>query len=708
MLNTNWLTWQRFSTRILSFFLGEYFTDALRNTLVIVLPITFFFIQGYPQAAIGIGVGALLISLTDLPGNRTSKFRTAVLSICTFFLTALIISCSLRYEWVTAAAFFLLTFLLSMLSIFGFRSALTGTMAIILSTFTLGLHPEQPLLFSCYIFLGGFWYYLVSLVQISIWPYKYLHHAIFECLTSTARFLKVKAKCYDTHIPLGVCYQETISLHIKVSEKQDLVRTLLLSDKYAMDPANSKGKRMLATAKMAIGLYEQVTAIHYDYNVIRNILGQSGCLPLIFRLIEILAEELKTLSSAFLRSRKSRFRISAKTEFDMLMNALTISAEKEKGTASDIILKIQQNVSDIESQIRDISSLRIASQLDSDQKISNDNYSAFLSPQSFSPGFFKRQFNLDSTIFRFSLRLSLSFLAAYLLTLLFPSEKYSYWMLLTIVIVARPRFGITWKRNKERLWGTLTGVVIGFLVLVLVKQHLALLILSAMLLLGFFTFNRIRYAVSVMCITPAVIICLSLYHGHADHILSERIYYTLAGCAIAFAGVYLFPVWESRQLKALTGDAIGANINFFREVMIQKRRGPGVDNGSSLARKNAHLVLARFSEAFQHIHLEPLGNKIDVRKIEEVQELNYRINAVITSLFLSGKPISWEMDSIELADRVLADLRYSFEISRTDYVFNITSSHDQQLMPLQVHTRKGISQLELLAALSAQLREIFT
>jgi uncharacterized membrane protein YccC len=703
MLNTKWLKWQRSMTRLFSFFLGEYFTDALRNTLVIVLPITLLFIKDYHQAAIGIGVGALLISLTDTPGNRAGKFRTAIFSIVVFFITALIISSALGHSWFMAVAFFLLTFLLSMLSIFGNRYALAGTMAIILSTFTLGLHPDEPLLFSSYIFLGGFWYYLVSMVQIRIWPYKYLHHAIFECLTSTARFLKAKAKCYDTEIPLGACYEETISLHIQVSEKQDLVRNLLLSDKYTMDPDNRKGKRLLIVAQRTIGLYEQVTAIHYDYHMIRKALKQSGSLSLITRLIELLAEELKTLSGGFLRTRKNKFRLSEKKEFDALMGALTVLSRKESTIASEVILKIQRNIRDIETQILDIGRSGAIDQEEAGRQVSAENYYAFLSLQSFDAEFIKRQFSLNATVFRFSLRLSLSFLAAYLLTLLFPSEKYSYWMLLTIVIVARPRFGITWKRNKERLSGTLIGVAIGLLLLVLVKKTLPLLILSVILLLGFFTFNRIRYAVSVMCITPAVIICLSLYHGHTDHILSERIYYTMAGCAIAFAGVYLFPVWESRQLKALTADVIEANINFFQEVVIKKEGDTAGNNPSRLARKNAHLVLARFSEAIQHIHLEPNGNKIDARKIKVIQELNYKINAVITSLFLSGEDINKEVGSTDLMNRVLADLRYSFEISQTNDLSSIID-FDEQSLSLHSDSVQGISQLQLLSMLSRQLR----
>ena len=685
---------QHLTGRILSFFLGEYFTDALRNTLVIVLPGSFLFIKGYPNAAIGIGVGALLISLTDLPGNRSAKLRTAIHSNIIFFLTALVISSSTGKPWLTAAVFFLLTFLLSMLSIFGTRSALTGTMAIILSTFTLGLDPQDPVLFSGYILLGGLWYYMVSLIQISVWPYKYLHHAIFECLISTSDFLKAKAKCYDPGIALTECYQQSITLHARVSEKQDLVRNLLLSDKYAMDPSNMNGQRLLRVAQGAIALYEQVTAIHYDYNTVRTVLQPCGGLPAISRLIALLAEELKILGGGFLRPLKSESRFTSQLEFKaLLINLSNISMVADK-QVSEMISKLVLNVKDIEAQITNINSARAVPQQNPGPEARAEHYNAFLSAKSFGPAFFREQFSLKSMAFRFSLRLGLSFLVAYLVILLFPSERYSYWMLLTIVIVARPRFGLTWKRNKERLWGTLAGAMIGVFLLLTVKQASVLLIVAGFLLLLFFTFNRIRYALSVMCITPAVIICLSLYHGHADIILSERIYYTLGGCMIAFAGLYLFPVWEKNQLKPLTRDVIQTNINFMEEVI---KRGKGLIAAgapvSGLARKNAHLALARFSEALQFMIMEPGSNNIGIDCLQAIQVLNYRINAVITSLYLSEEPIFLLGLNAKLGDQVLMELRQ-----------NLSGGGNVDQSALAEGNEAGVPQLYLLLALSKELK----
>ncbi|MFD2146066.1 hypothetical protein [Mucilaginibacter antarcticus] len=64
--------------------LSENTADALRNTLTVLLPLLLLYSK-LPQMAVGMSVGALLISLTDLPGNRRAKTRSALQCISIFF-----------------------------------------------------------------------------------------------------------------------------------------------------------------------------------------------------------------------------------------------------------------------------------------------------------------------------------------------------------------------------------------------------------------------------------------------------------------------------------------------------------------------------------------------------------------------------------------------------------------------------------------------
>lgn len=708
MFSKDLLKWDNIKTSLISLVYGEYFTDALRNTITIVLPFALLFFYHQPNMAIGVGVGALLISLTDAPGNRTNKLRSSVISILSFFLTALTVSSSLGNPWLTAGSIFLISFVFSMFAIFGNRLALTGTMAIILGIFTLGLHPHDPLLFSWYVFLGGCWYYLISLIQIVIWPYRSLHQAIFECITTTSAFLKSKARCYDPEVDLEECYSETIALHIKVNEKQELVRNLLLSDKGAMKPANERGQQLLRTAISVIDLYEQVTAIHYDYADVRKALDKTRALNLIMESIEILAEELDVLSGVFLRPKKI-LASGRSIEFERAKAELIQLADSEKETNAQILFKILKNLEDIVLHIQVIKGDQPMSLIHPDLSWSNTDYEHFLSPQLFSLTSLKQYFSFSSPVFKFSLRLALLCLLAYLITLVFPFGKYSYWLLLTIVIVAKPRFGLTWKRNVERLSGTFIGAVIGIALLLIIKQVLVLLVISAFLLLGFFTFNRIKYAVSVMFITSMVILCLSIYDGHTDHIITERILYTVIGCVIAFLAAFLFPIWETKGLKNLISNILEANRNYLHKVQGELWGTEVGITESKLARKNSYIQLAKFSEALQYMHLEPKSKQVDLRGIYGIQILSYRINSIIASLSLSAKQNIKQDSGMLLLSEALSNLEYGVAHSGNLNLKSVNTVLNSD-KPVEMNAHEGTlqHQLNLLLALSSELKLYFS
>jgi uncharacterized membrane protein YccC len=597
------------------FRLTESVADALRNTVIVLLPVVLLY-QHYRQVGIGIGVGALLISLTDLPGNRRNKAVTALLSFAIFFLVSMIFSASLSSPILTGLVLLILTFLLSMTAALGGRSAAAGTMGIVLMVFTLGLRPKDPLLFSAFIVAGGAWFHAVSLVQVLILPFRSLYQALREALSATADFLDAKAACYDPAVPLDEAYRKTIALHLRVSEKQELVRQLLLSDR-------PNARHLLNTAIRVISLYEQVTAMHYDYAIVRERLAQTGALPLTAELITLLSEETRQLSR-IVPVRRSLNKAPNDARYSRLTGELSAMAGGLEKEDAAVINGILVNTAAIRNLLAEITTDEQAAIEDLPEP------GAFLPNELGFPSKLRAHFSLRSPVLRFSLRLTLLFAVGYMATLFFAPNQYSYWLLLTIVIVARPKLALTWQRNLERLSGTAVGVLLASLLLFLVKAAVVLLVIAAVGLLCFFAWNRSAYARSVTGITVCVVICLSLYHGQPATIMSARLWYSLAGCVLAFAGIFIFPVWINTELDELAHAAIEGNLLFLEavaaEATLQEVR---------LARKEAHLRLARLSEGLRHARVEP--GKADLPRLEQVQVLNYRINAVIISLFLAGR-----------------------------------------------------------------------
>jgi len=654
--------------------------DALRNTIVVLLPLLILYIH-YREAAVGIAVGALLISLTDLPGNRLNKTLTALQSLAIILITSVIFSVGLKSAVATGIVLVVLTFVLSMLSALGGRSAGAGAMGIALMVFMLGLHPQHPLIFSLYILLGGAWFYVVSLAQVFLLPFRSLHQALREVLAATADFLEAKAACYDPGVPLAESYKRTIVLHLRVAEKQELVRQILLGDHWAMRASGAYVKSLLNTSIQAIRLYEQVTATHYDYVVVHQRLEQSGALALAAQLIRLQAAETGWLSSVVPLSKLLQ-PPGGTQQYNDLVKRLADLAGQLPATDAAVVNGLLVNAEGIRSLLEAIRTKRndALPTPDDAEQVEKAKLGMFLSVSGGYANKLFSQFHLRSPVFRFSLRLTLLFAIGYLATVLVVKDQYAYWLLLTILIVSRPRLAITWQRNLERLAGTLVGVAIASLLLYIVKSPLVLLSVAVIALFGFFTWNRYRYSWCVCCVTVSVVLCLSVYHGGPILILSARIGYTLAGCALAFAGIFVFPVWIRSELDGLTRAAVEGNKLFLTAVVNETD-----DAKIWLARKEAHLRLARLSEGIKHARLEP--GSVDLPRLEHIQVLNYRINSVIISLFLSPQRGNLQRSAVALKN---------IHQHLDDYV-NAAQPHQTHSAFKKDELLKGITLLQALA-----------
>ena len=682
---------KRVISSITYFFLGEYFSDALRTTLTVIIPIVFFFYIGNREAATGIGVGALLISLTDLPDNRFNKLRTALLSLAFFSFTTFLVSQVLDYPIVKAIVITFLAFAFSLISVYGQKMGLIGTMSLIVCAFVMGLHPARPIYFSGYMLIGGVWYYMISLIQTVIRPYRSLNHAIFECLMASAEFLKAKAKNYDPEIPLDHQQKEIIKLHIRVNQKHELIRNLLLTDRYAMDPENGNGQILLARAGFLIDLYEQLNAVHFDYERVRQSLSETDVLPLISNLIFELAEEIESLEQ-HIRSRKGRSAESKnENKFTESRELLFQKISTLSTIQSDFVQNVVANVDEINGIISAIRNKQtfVAYHNVGDEKIA---YPRFLSSDRLV---LSDHLTLKSPIFRFSLRMATCFLFGFILISQFQPSKYSYWLFLTLVIVARPKFSITWKRNFQRLKGSLGGIVIGLILVYIIKSPAVLLCISAICLLGFYAFNRINYTISVLFITPAVILTLGSYHGHFDHIVQDRVLYTAIGCTIAILATYLFPIWDSKNLHQKIREAADASLKYFMIATTESNFG---QNSTRMARKNANLSLSSLSESIESASQEPQQLSRDLKNFYELQVIIYKINAMVTSIFLSGERINQVTNN-----QIFNEINFNLNLSSESSTNRLESN--QQSIGEAVGNNALYQKLQIILSLSANLKE---
>ncbi len=633
MVQMNWLSVKK---NIAYFLSSEFFTDALRTVISILLPVWILFEVGSAQMAIAVGIGTLLTSLTDSSGTYDDKRTISWVSVILFFIVALTTSFCWPYPWLMGAVLFIFCVSFSMLTALGNRFSMVGTTAIALCVFISGLRPEDGFQFSAYILVGGVFYYVVSLLQAWLWPFRSLRQAVAECIMATASYMKARTAFYNHNIPLDECYHNIIPLHTLVSERQENVRDLLLRDRLAMRPDNSKGQQMLRIAMQVIDLYEHITTVHFDYQHFRQAFGVTGALEIVSRLIEIMSIELEQAGHAFYLN-KPLVQDQHTKEVAYLESRLNYVIQREEVSNQLLLTDLHRNIKDISGRITQLRAMLAGSS--QRQEVEGGEppvYQDFLTYRPQSIDQLKLHFNLRSPILRFALRLAVACVFAFCLGRILPLGKYSYWIMLTVVVIMKPAYSITRQRNKQRLIGTLIGVGMGLLLLALIHNTVVLLIIALVFLLGFFTFARSRYALSVMFITPMVMLCLHIYSGRQTLFILERVYDTLIGCGIALAASYLFPVWEHWGITNYIREVIRANYAYLENLQ-QRISGKRTDHHTyKLIRKNVYTKLADLSAAFQRAMLEPDRTRVSVEDMQRFQALNHQLYGTVASLSSNG------------------------------------------------------------------------
>jgi uncharacterized membrane protein YccC len=559
----------------------------------------------------------------------------SVLSSVVFFIVALLTALLLGQVVASGLLISCLCLIFSMFGAFGKRYALLGTMALILMTFVQGLKPLQPVSFSFYILIGGICYYVISLLQARLWPISAIRHAIGECIDATAEFLRAKAGFYDPEDNLADNYMELIRLHNKVSEKQEQVRDLLLRDKKLMHHEHQQGRKYLVVTTLVIDLYEKIGAIQYDYQALQQNLRGTGLLPMIIKVIGCLADDLQSIGIALAIKARVRASDSGLQEITQLKKEAELLLVGNDPTYRSILIKLLDNIDDIYSGLGQIRDALMAKRNQNVMPLELPVYQLFTIVESINFEVLKKHLTMESHLMRFALRLTLSCIIAYSLMFL-PFGFYSYWILLTVIVVIKPGFGLTKKRNIQRLKGTFLGVAIGVILLLTIGNTVIQLVLAAFCLLGYFVYLRLNYTWSIMYLTPMVIIGLNVYNNNQS-IALQRMLDTVIGCAIAFASSYVFPSWEVKKHGLYITDVIKANLMYLKKLHDQAIGLTFELTAFKLARKEVYTKLAILSSGIQNMLLEPKKAQGKLKHLYEFEILSHQLSSTIASFFSSAQ-----------------------------------------------------------------------
>ncbi|HET8964193.1 MAG TPA: FUSC family membrane protein, partial [Chitinophagales bacterium] len=615
-----------------------YIRDGLRITLAIMLPIITFSGLGEVRMGVTTALGVLCVSLSDSPGPFHHRVNGMLTSATLVSMVALITGFSVHFHWLTAVELLVFSFIFSMIGIYGARATSIGIGGMLIMI----LHIDDEytirmvLLNTAFILMGGVWYFLLSLTLNRLQPYKLAQQAIGDAILSTAKYMHLRAMMYNKDTVYEENYRSMIDRQIILHAKQDLVREILFKTRSIVKDTTYKGRTLLAVFKDSVDLFEQIMSSHGNYEMLHEKIDEELLLT-VEQTINKVATELEFIGIAMQAGNKSipdPATSTAISELEMYFN--NYRRKYINDTNAEALSGLRQIIQNLKSIYDRILIMHRYTVYDPRFTATVDpevDRNKFISATEINVESFFSNLNLQSNIFRYSVRVSITLFLGYLLLRFLPFG-HNYWILLTILVILKPAYSLTKKRNIERLTGTLIGIITGAFILYIIKNDKILLGIMIIAMIGAYSFLRIKYFLFVVLLT--IYLLISFYLLKTDDfnkLIMERIVDTVIGSGLAFLATFLIPPkWEKEQIVSLIKNCVSANALYFKYVSYVFVNQT-IDNiHYKLLRKTAYVSLANLSDAFQRMLSEPENKRLKGPEIYNMVVNNHLLLSHISSL----------------------------------------------------------------------------
>lgn len=619
---------------IQNFFYSQYFSDGLRITFGTIVPALVFSAFGDLQTGIIVSLGAMAVGLSDTPGPLHHRRNGMLFCTLSVSVAALLTNLVSSAPALLAATLMALSFLFSMFAVYGARASSVGTMGILIMVLSIGAVDDPSLnifAYLLYILAGCIWYTLLSLSLHQVRPYRQAQQELAESILNVADYIRIKANFYSVNLDTEKNYRALIDQQITVSIHQDNVRDQLFRGKKRIKDTTEIGRLLILIFTDIIDLFEQSMATHYDYDSIRDQFGPTGVLQQFYITIRRIGNELEHLSYQINANKKPKALYNFKTDVERIRAAID---QVEKAHQMNV-LPLRKVLINIRNLVQRMDSLYGYFELKSKNSLRKEetDLSKFIEHKEIDFEKLRENLTIKSTLFRHSLRMAIVMGIGYLVSLTFNVGTHSYWILLTIMVILKPGFSLTKERNFQRLIGTIIGGVGGAILLLAVQDETSLFILLLLFMVATFSLMRINYVISVIFMTPYVLILFSFLGMNTLSILQERIIDTLIGSGLAFLSSYvILPSWESVQVYGTMRKLLIANYQYIAQALKIIAGQPPSVTEYKLARKEVYVTTANMASAFQRMMTEPKSKQKDARDVNRFVVFNHILSSYSVTL----------------------------------------------------------------------------
>ena len=568
------------------------FAQALRNTLGVVAPLVVGYWMGMPRGGLAMASGALNVSYSDGsdPYERRAKRMLASTAWCSAaVLLGGLTAHSNPAAVLTAAAW---AFIAGMLVALGGTAADVG----VISTVVLVVYAAQPLtprqavqaagLALC----GGL---LQTLLSVALWPvqrYDPERRALGALFSELARIATHPADA--TSAPLGT--REIALAHDAVVNLATNMSLAALRYRSLLSQAERIRLSLLTLARLRHRLTRE-DAFHPAIAALDQFRQNAG------HLLEAVAQSLFSGKEPGLAADRLALGMA-------LAQKLTVDDASATLTFSTAVWRDMKFQADaLGGQLR--AALELA------QNATPRGEEAFEKREAANPlwlrfagrlATLRANLTMDSVVFRHALRLMACVAAGDGFGRVLHPYR-AYWVPMTVVLVLKPEFAVTFSRGVLRIAGTLIGLLLATALFHFLPIHTA----TEIALIGLFTFlarwvGPANYGIFAVTISALVVALISITGIAPKEVIHARAVNTVLGGVFALAAYAAWPSWERHRLPEMFATLLEAYRKSFAAITSGLfHPGPNSARERERTRQAARTARTNLETSLERLAVEP-------------------------------------------------------------------------------------------------------
>ncbi|MCW2119244.1 FUSC family membrane protein [Flavobacterium sp. 7A] len=610
------------------------FTNALKITIAGVLPVLLFSYLDAIGTGITIALGAFFVFPSDVPSILKHKINGLIASSLIISGITLLINLTYPYPWIFYPTLAIILFMISMIAAYDQRATMVAFSSLVAISIAFAHINTGIEIFkhSGLLLIGGFFYLFVSILFHYIKPNRYIELQIADCMKLTSKYLKLRGDLWEINSDRKEITKKQLNLQVELNAIHENIREILVRNRTNYGSSN-QNRKMLLSFMSLVEIMELAISTSFDHNKLHQKFDDH---PIVLRtyqnLAYNLAKTLKQLSKSILDKKPYSSQHNLIDSLHGLENAIA-SYKSALGELNSIegVLMLSTMLNYAEKQVEKIKILERAFTANvhiKDLKGRDKELEKLIQHHYYPINTLVENFRFSSTIFRHSLRITVTILIGFFIGKILPFQNV-YWILLTIVVIMRPGYGLTKERTYNRFIGTIIGGIIAFSILYLSPSSTILGTLCiACMLLGY-SFNPTNYKIGTTFITMYVIFIFSILSPNMENLIQYRILDTIVGATLAIlANYFLWPSWEFLNIPEYLEKSLEANRNYLKEFSVLYNSKSEVATSYRLARNQAFIGVGNLMASFQRMVQEPKSKQNNLQLFYKLTVLS---NALLSS-----------------------------------------------------------------------------